>query len=586
MNNISFYNHKYNTVESLLTRNGNVNSAILRREWFKELDICTKIKEMTRDFDIFDKFTFTDRILVIVNNIEIKTCKICGEKYVFIKKSNHMYRICNHKFNVIHSVNSNALKNSYKQKREEFQNILKKHEILMSDQDFDRRMEDMDKVKQNYAFALKRENFTFYNDLIIKTESILPLKDELEIPERIYILKHNLKSIPKCMFCDKDAYFNNRSVGFSRACSKHSVRLGIKTRIKANKDLIDKNFNFEKYEILKYPEILTRDDLVVKCKKCGCVSEWRLKNGLISLLKEKQLCRNCENPQSKMEEGLFEFLKEIYKGKIIHHTDSRKIIPPYELDFYLPERSLAIEYDGLFWHSEKGGKKDRNYHLTKTLKCEENGIRLIHIFENEWVRKHNIVKSRVLDVLGVYEKTISADECHVEEISCGCAKEFEDDNHLMGSVNSSLNLGLFHGDELVSIMTFRKPRMTKKYEWELVRFCNKLNYCVTGGVGKLLEYFEVNHDPKSLIAYADRRWSDGSVFKDLGFSLDHVSRPNYWYFARNNKLRLENRMKYQKDKQKKVLKVFDESLTEVENMRNNGYDRIFDCGNFVFVKRY
>lgn len=587
MNDISFYNHKYNNLESLLTKNGNVNSAILRRDWFKELNIYQEIIEKTKDFNIFDGFSFTDRILVLLNNINIKKCKTCGQSYVYIDKSQHMYRLCNHKFNVNHYVNSNALKNSYDSRKEKLTSSLKNHSLILSNEEFDKKLKDIDNLKTNYSFSLSEDNLGFFNDVILKTEKILPLDiNDLKISERIYILKNNLSSIPKCLYCDKETYFNNRIIGFSKTCKEHRCKLGVETRIDNNKELIDSNFNFKKYEIVKYPEILTRDDLIIKCKKCGCISEWRIKDGKISTLKEKILCRHCENPQSKSEESLFEFLRYIYSGEIIHHSESRKIISPYELDFYIPEKKIAIEFDGIFWHSELNGGKDKNYHLKKTEMCEKKGIQLIHIFENEWVRKNDIVKSRIKNLLGVYDKTIYARKCLIKEITNSEAKIFLEDNHLQGSVNSLVNLGLFFNNELVSLMTFRKPRMTEKYEWELMRFCNRIEHHIIGGASKLLKHFERNYSPKSLISYADRRWSIGTLYRKLGFILDHISKPNYWYFKTNNRLLLENRMKYQKSKQKNLIDNFDSQATEVVNMRNNGFDRIFDCGNLVFVKKY
>ena len=134
-------------------------------------------------------------------------------------------------------------------------------------------------------------------------------------------------------------------------------------------------------------------------------------------------------------------------------------------------------------------------------------------------------------------------------------------------------------------MTFGKTRFSKKYEWELLRFCCKLGYHIPGAAGKLLKHFERKYNPKSLVSYADRRWSQGQLYGKLGFTLDHVSNPDYWYFKQNTIL-LESRVKYQKYKLSKILDNFDENKTEVENMKANGYFRIFDCGNFVFVKEY
>ena len=133
-------------------------------------------------------------------------------------------------------------------------------------------------------------------------------------------------------------------------------------------------------------------------------------------------------------------------------------------------------------------------------------------------------------------------------------------------------------------MTFSKCRFDKKHEWELLRFCNKLGYHVPGGASKLLKYFERNYNPKSLVSYADRRWSQGKVYEKLGFTFSHASAPNYWYWK--DRYLLESRVKYQKHKLKTILEKFDETKTEVENMQDNGYNRIFDCGNLVYEKIY
>jgi hypothetical protein len=132
-------------------------------------------------------------------------------------------------------------------------------------------------------------------------------------------------------------------------------------------------------------------------------------------------------------------------------------------------------------------------------------------------------------------------------------------------------------------MTFGKCRFDKKHEWELLRFCNKLGYHIPGGASKLLKYFERNYNPKSLVSYADRRWSQGKVYEKLGFTFSHASKPDYWYFC-NHDISLKSRIKFQKHKLKELLKTFDETKTEVENMKDNGYNRIFDCGNLVFEK--
>jgi len=160
---------------------------------------------------------------------------------------------------------------------------------------------------------------------------------------------------------------------------------------------------------------------------------------------------------------------------------------------------------------------DKMYHLDKTLVCESKGIHLIHVFENEWHMKQDIVKSRLKDLLGSYEKTIFARRCEVREVNSVTSREFQERTHLQGSVNAKVNLGLFDSNQLVALMTFGKPRFNKKYEWELLRFSTELGHHVPGGASKLLKHFERNYNPKSLISYADRRWSQGKLYEALGF---------------------------------------------------------------------
>ena len=324
-----------------------------------------------------------------------------------------------------------------------------------------------------------------------------------------------------------------------------------------------------------------------RCRKCGSVfysfkNEVWFKEGAV---KSYARCEKCYpydlNGTSVDENDLADFLA---KHVVVLHntTQNRQIIPPLELDIYVPSKKIAVEYDGIYWHSESS-YISKTYHLNKTLACEEKGIQLIHVFENEWKLKQDIVKSRLKDILGIYDKTVYARKCIIKEVDNEASRVFQEKNHLQGAINAKINLGLYLDNELISLMTFGKCRFDKKHEWEMLRFCSKLGYHVVGGAGKLLKHFEKTYQPKSLVSYADRRWSQGKLYKALGFKLDHISAPNYWYWK---SLQLESRQKYQKHFLKEKLKIFDDAKSEVQNMRDNGYNRIFDCGNLVFVKTY
>ena len=324
--------------------------------------------------------------------------------------------------------------------------------------------------------------------------------------------------------------------------------------------------------------------LHMHCKKCGNDFLGYPNFNNFYKFQTYSSCQNCHPSFSASiyEKQITNFLKNI-SNNLNLELNSRNIIKPYELDIYVPNLKLAFEFDGVYWHSSAINDIQYNYHLMKTELCEKQGIQLIHIFENEWLYKQDIVKSRIKNLLGIYDKTIFARKCIIKQISTIESKQFQDKNHIQGSINAKVNLGLYYKDELVSLMTFGKCRFSKKYEWELLRFCNKLGYHIPGAASKLLNYFEKVYKPKSLVSYADRRWSQGKLYNVLGFILDHISSPNYWYIVNGN---LESRVKYQKHKLSKILKTFDENKSEVENMKDNGYYRIFDCGNYVFAKMY
>lgn len=282
---------------------------------------------------------------------------------------------------------------------------------------------------------------------------------------------------------------------------------------------------------------------------------------------------------SNKERSITEYVVSHFSGELLNNN--RSVISPLELDIYLPDLKLAIEFNGNYWHSEQYVSK--NYHINKTNLCKEKGIQLIHIFEHQWDNKQSIIKSMLCNKLGLNTNKIYARKCEIKEVAAKDASNFLNENHMQGSTNSKINLGLFYEDELVSLMTFSKPRFNKTIEWELNRFCNKLNTNVVGGASKLLKYFERNYQPKSLISYANLQWSSGGIYNTLGFELSHQSEPNYWWVRGGEIL---SRYACQKHKLNSLLSIFDETLSETQNMKANNYNKLYDCGNLVFIKSY
>ncbi len=261
-----------------------------------------------------------------------------------------------------------------------------------------------------------------------------------------------------------------------------------------------------------------------------------------------------------------------------------------ELDIFIPERNIAIEYNGLYWHAEKSSGKPKDYHLAKTEYCESIGIHLIHIFEDEWANKPEIIKSRIRNILGKNEIKYSARNLSVCEIDAVNKNIFLIENHLQGKDNSSIRLGLFHNEMMVSCMTFRKPNISMGHKniednvIELARFCNLQNTTVNGGANKLFSYFLKTYPLyKKIISYADRRWTNSRIptlYDKLGFQRIGITQPNYWYM-KGHSVRLP-RFNFTKQKIMQKFPAADESLSEWENMSNAGYDRIWDCGSLKY----
>lgn len=275
---------------------------------------------------------------------------------------------------------------------------------------------------------------------------------------------------------------------------------------------------------------------------------------------------NTSHPRSRGEQELFEYIQNLIP---FAEYSNKTIIAPKELDIFIPELNIAFEYCGLYWHNETQPNRDKNYHYNKFIQCKEKGITLITIFEDEWLNQQDLVKHRIKHILNKSNK-IFARNCKLTLVDQLIAQEFLYKYHLQGYVRSTINLGLMYKNELVAIMTFGKPRYNKKYQWELLRFCTKLH--VTGAASKLFSHFINNYKPESIVSYSDNRWSPGNMYSILQFT---KIKESIGYYYTNNKERF-NRLKFQKNK---LIKMgFDSNLPEWQIMLEQGYYRIWDCG--------
>ena len=282
-------------------------------------------------------------------------------------------------------------------------------------------------------------------------------------------------------------------------------------------------------------------------------------------------CPSCGASISKPEIKLKDLIKSFYKGEII--TNSKNIIPPMELDIFVPTLNLAIEFNGGYWHSEKF--KDKNYHIRKYNLCKSKGIRLVSIWEweifKDKIKIENFIKNLILE-----KKKLFARKLNIKEVSIEDQKSFLKHNHLQGYVSCSLALGLYLDNELIQLMTLRvKSKKDKLYE--IGRLATKTGFTVIGGTKRLFKHLLSLVDFETIISYNNMDKFIGDTYESLGMIYESTSIPYGW--IRNT----EYLPRYQTQKSKLLKQGFDKNLSESEIMRSEGFEKIYFTGVSKFV---
>lgn len=328
-----------------------------------------------------------------------------------------------------------------------------------------------------------------------------------------------------------------------------------KTRIKTfSKKFFDKVKNNDKYDysLVEYKTAHTKVKII--CKKHG-VFEQSPNNHL-----NGKGCPKCAHIISLGERQIVEYVKSFGIDVI---TNSRSIIKPFELDLYVKDLRIAVEHNGLYWHTVD--RKYELYHLEKLNLCQNRDIKLIQFWDFEWIEKNEICKSIIKSNLKLND-VIYARKTKVKLVNDVDKISFLNENHIQGNCVSSVNLGLYYENQLVAIMTFNEPTFDEKYDWEMIRFCNKLGINVVGGANKLFKFFQKNYSG-TIISYSDKRLFDGKIYEKLEFVKLTVEPPNYFYH-----------------KDAEIIPRCDETLLENQNMIDVGWEKVYDCGNDVWVK--
>lgn len=284
-------------------------------------------------------------------------------------------------------------------------------------------------------------------------------------------------------------------------------------------------------------------------------------------------CPSCSHSISNAEREICAFLYRFFPEEDISVRDRTVLSGGKELDIFIPKLGLAIEYNGLIWHSEKFNK-GKNYHLDKLVECNGKGIKLIQVFEDEWLERKDIVLSKIRHIIGKdCGVVVPARKCVITEVPKGEAHAFLDANHIQGSAGATVFVGAYHLSDLVAVMGFRRVGE----EWELVRFATLDGIRCCGIGSRLFRRFVREFAPEKVKSFADRRWTtdkDSNLYTKLGFCLTEVLPPDYRYVNGQNR---EHKFGYRKSRLHKKY-GFPMELTERQMTERLGVYRIYDCG--------
>lgn len=347
----------------------------------------------------------------------------------------------------------------------------------------------------------------------------------------------------------------------------------------------------------KYPDLIDFNGKLWKmkcphpdCDKCEekyYITDCDLYN--LRIRCNAEICTNLLPKQSLRSTYELEICSLLDDLNIIYKTNVRDVLDGHELDIYIPDKKVALEINGCYWHSTD--YKSPHYHEQKTTDALSKGIRLYHIWEDWWLTKNDIIKSMIMNWIGVSPIKIFARKCEVRKVDRKDGMLFLNNSHIQGKSPYEIGYGLYYNNKLVSLMTFghkrgcvgRSDYKGKRDEWELIRFCSALHTNVVGGASKLLKSFIKENNPEIIYSYASRDISTGQLYNTLGFKSNGKITSSYWYIEPITFKRY-HRTSFTKDSIiKRGWKKDKIGWTEAQAMKEQGYYRIYDAGQTKWV---
>mgnify|MGYP002624476957 CR=1 FL=1 len=331
------------------------------------------------------------------------------------------------------------------------------------------------------------------------------------------------------------------------------------------------------YSLVDYKSSKTKVKII--CNKCG---KNGIKHGVFETSPDLFLmgkgCPKCGNHLSVAEDELVNFISLLIGDEKVIRRD-HKLLNGEELDIFIPSYSLAIEYDGLRWHSEHFNK-DARYHVEKTLKCRDKGICLIHVFEDEYIKHKDLVFEKIEHFIGNKKDVIGARKCQIREITKKESECFLTKYHIQGFASASVYYGAFFNNEVLAVMSFINEGGGK---WNLNRFATNINYSLPGVASKIFTHFIRNYNPDSVKSFLDRRWcfnEEDNLYTKLGFRQDAILPPDYRYTNGHGERLHKFGFRKQTLHKKYGLPL---TMTETEMTEKLGYYKIWDCGLIRYV---
>ena len=312
-----------------------------------------------------------------------------------------------------------------------------------------------------------------------------------------------------------------------------------------------------------------------RCKKCGHEIEFAWKYW------QSKKCPKCQPYNYRgLQTEVYDYVKSICKEHTVRIDCKNILSNGKQLDIYIEDLNIAIEFNGCFWHNSDKGVYGKDplpmmYHFEKSSECDDSGIRLIHIFEDEWLNHKKLCKSKLKKLICSYKlRHIDSALCEIAEVDDVTKQLYLNKYTFYGNDGSSKQYCLKCHDKIIAMMTFSKTRNNKQYNWQILNYIEVNSIVVDNGFDTLLNYFKYTINNNDTICYyASRDWENVNDYKCMKFV--ELKKPHVYWTIKSQRIKnyIVNEVYA-----KQICKTYNDSLSLVENMNNNGYYRIYDSG--------